>query len=104
MRAQTMDAVLGALGDCGSSCWQAVFTGHSLGSTITTLAAVDFAASTQTRSQGPVQPVAANLFTFGSPRVSHTAPKDGVPLVSLGSVLANRPSIPLLPCTEVVTS
>jgi len=41
VRAQTQDAVFAALSDCDPGpCEEVVFTGHSLGSAITTLAAV----------------------------------------------------------------
>jgi hypothetical protein len=72
VRDQTVGAALGALADCGALCVEAVFTGHSLGSAITTLAAVDFVGHLAAPAYGGIV-VAANLFTFGSPRVGNQA-------------------------------
>ena len=66
---------------CGSACTEVTFTGHSLGSAMTTRRrAVDFQAHQQRRQLqaaggggAPARAVVSNLFTFGSPRVGNEA-------------------------------
>jgi len=87
VRNATQAAVRSGLDACGSACNQVLFTGHSLGAAMTTLAAVDFAASLAEskyaedpeKSQAIAATSGSNitiitaLFTFGSPRVGNTA-------------------------------
>ena len=81
VRNVTQDAVTRALDSCGSACTEVTFTGHSLGSAMTTRRrAVDFQAHQQRRQLqaaggggAPARAVVSNLFTFGSPRVGNEA-------------------------------
>ena len=80
VRNVTQDAVTRALDSCGGACTEVTFTGHSLGSAMTTLAAVDFQAQQQRRQLqaaggggAPARAVVSSLFNFGSPRVGNEA-------------------------------
>lgn len=80
VRNVTQDAVTRALDSCGGACTEVTFTGHSLGSAMTTLAAVDFQAQQQRRQLqaaggggAAARALVSNLFTFGSPRVGNEA-------------------------------
>lgn len=81
VRNVTQDAVTRALDSCGSACTEVTFTGHSLGSAMTTRRrAVDFQAHQQRRQLqaaggggAPARAVVSSLFNFGSPRVGNEA-------------------------------